>query len=239
MSSECLEKVITSSIQRLTQDAENGFEFLQTIPSIRTRIFTRYWFENGGAEGLTEYLRSIPYSIKLGSLGDSPVPKGFAEFAEKTARHWEFRTVSMKQTLGMMFLRRGRLAEYRREGATDEDLRVYGNLKWHWPSKQQIVKAFGKRFEMQLLHREDQHSAKYQISTKRGVNVCSTRLIINSKIRVISYSHMLNGSQQHFQLIDHSGGWRLNNWDLVTGENLDEVVGILGKIVADFESTVD
>jgi hypothetical protein len=239
MNPNCVDMVVKSSVERLKRDSENHFEFLRKVPSTYSRIFASYWIEEAGLEALTEYLDSIPYPVKLGNGEVRVTPKRLAEYADNAIRRWEFRSVPMKQTLGLTFLKRGRLANYRREGATDEELRRYGNLKWHWPTEREIIKAFSNRFDIRLLHRENKSSAEYEISTKQGVNSCATRLIVNTRLKILSYVHLLNDFRRHFVLIDHSGDWCLNNWNLVTEENLEEAVQILGKIVTDFESDVD
>lgn len=237
MNPSCADRIVKSSIQRLKHDCENGFEFLRKVPSTYSRIFASYWTEKAGPDALTEYLDSIPHPIRLGRDKVRVTSKGLAEYADNAVRRWEFRSVPMKQTLGMIFLRRGRLAEYQRTGATDTDLRRYGALKWRWPSERQVVKAFSKEFEMQFLHREG--GAEYQISAKHGANSCATRLLINVRLKLISYFHFLNDCMGHFVLIDHAGDWGTTSWNLVTEENLDAAVCMLRKIVDDFESSLD
>jgi hypothetical protein len=239
MNPNCVDKIVKSSIHRLRHDSENGFEFLRKVPSVQSRIFAQYWIEKADSEAFAKYLRAIPHPKQLGYERVSVAGREFSEFADRAIRRWEFRSVPMKQTLGLIFLKRGRLADYQREGATDEDLRKYGNLEWHWPTERAIIKAFSSSFEIRLLHRENKSSAEYEISTKHGVNSCATRLIVNTRLKILSYAHLLNDFTRHFVLIDHSGDWCLNIWNLVTEENLEEAVHILRKIVTDFESDVE
>ncbi len=239
MNSGCVDRIVKSSIQRLKNDSRNGFQFLRKVPSAHSRIFASYWIEKADPNALDEYLDSMPYPIRPGCGEAKLAPNGLAEYADSAVRRWEFLSVPMKQTMGMIFLRRGRISAHLREGATDEDLRRYGSLEWHWPKEREIIKAFSAAFEIRLLHRESKSSAEYEVSTKQGVNSCATRLIVNTRLRILSYFHLLNDLTRHFVLIDHSGDWCLNNWNLVTEENLGEAVHILRKIVDDFESNVD
>lgn len=69
--------------------------------------------------------------------------------------------------------------------------------------------------------------------------VKQNRVVIDVKLKSLTYCHLLNDAQRHFTLIDHSGSWGLNSWNLVTEENLKETVGILRRIVDEFESSLD
>jgi len=238
MRAEFIDRVVRESIQRLKSDNEKGLEFLRKVPSTRSRIFVSFWLKKAGSAALAEYLDSMPIP-RLGYNDVKVAPKGLVEYADNAIRRWEFLSVPMRQTLGMIFVKRGRISAHLREGATDADLRTYGNLKWQWPTERQIIRALSDKFEVQLLHRESGTGAEYSISVKHGVNSCETRILVDIKHKSLAYCHLVNDTQGHFTLIDHSGGWSMNSWNLVTEDNLDESAGLLRKIVNDFESSFD
>lgn len=238
MRAEFIERVVHESIQRLKSDSQKGFEFLRKVPSTRSRIFVNYWLEKAGSAALAKHLDSMPLP-RLGNDHLNVAPKELVDYADNAIRQWKFLSIPMKQTLGGIFVKRGRISAHLREGATDADLRTYGSLKLQWPTERQIIRALSDKFEVQLLHRESRSGAEYSISAKHGINSCETRILVDIKHKSLAYCHLANDTQGHFTLIDHSGGWSMNIWNLVTEDNLGESVGLLRKIVSDFESSLD
>jgi hypothetical protein len=223
-------KMIDTSIRRLAIDRDNGFSFLRQVPSSHAKLFVSYWDQAEGGYW-NEYLKSDFHS----EFWNEKHPQNFESYIEKVGRRWEFLPNFVKSALGMMFVKTGKIPTHLQSPEmTDAVLKQYAN--YQWLSKKAIKTALSKHFEMELLNRED--SSDWRISAKRGVNDCETRLIISTKTKGLSYFHTLNNSSP-FLLIDHAGTTFFpQNWDLVSSENLENVVLILKQIVTAFEASV-
>ena len=235
MESGSIENIFTRSKARLLADAGNEFLFLRSIPSGPVRAFAQYWLDKAEIGELEKFLETTSSPNLSQAEGKTIIPPACGEYIDSRLRHWSMLPEWGKQSRGKMFLRRGRLPAHLREGAGDDDLRRYAAMEVKWPTEKEIVKSFGKQFEVELLYREG--SAEYRISRQSAPFHCETRLIISSKLRFIFYCHLLEDFQHPFALIDHAGDWWSRNWDLITYDNLESAVLSMRRIVSDFEGS--
>lgn len=214
----------------MVSDRNADFPFLSQIPSSYTKLFINFWGQ--AAPGAWEHYVKSDFRKQF---WHGLAPNRFEEYIETVKCQWRFLPESMKMTLAAMFAKTGRIpSQFASSQIAEVDLRKYAHCEW--PSLRDIERMFKKEFELKLLNRED--SSLYQVSENLAPHKCATRLIISTRLKNLSYFHILNESSP-FLLIDDAGNTVFpNNWDLVCGEDLEKAVQLLKRIVIKFENSV-